>query len=65
MVTKGDSLGGMGGTDWGFGINIGTPRHMEQLAKGDLLYSTDNSTQYCMIIHVGKESEREWICVYV
>ena len=31
----------------------------------DLLYSTENSTQYSVIIYVGKESEREWICAYV
>ena len=30
-----------------------------------LLYSTENSTQYTVIIYGGKESEREQICVYV
>ena len=38
---------------------------MEKLANGDLLYSTENSTQYSAIIYVGKESEREWMCIYV
>ena len=28
-----------------------------------LLYSTENSTQYSVIIYVGKESEKEWLCV--
>ena len=26
---------------------------------------TENSTQYSVIIYVGKEPEREWICIYV
>ena len=31
----------------------------------DLLYSTGNSTQYSVISYMGKESEKEWIYVYV
>lgn len=50
------------GIDWGFGIGICTPRYMERLAKGDLLCSTENATQYSVIIYLGKESE--WIYVY-
>ena len=30
-----------------------------------LLYSTGNSTQYFVIIYMGKDSEKEWICVYM
>ena len=45
-----------GWMDWGFGIGICTPRYMEWLANGDLLHSTENSTQYSVIIYVGKES---------
>ena len=37
---------------------------MELLAKGHLLYSAENSTQYSVIIYVGKESEREWMYTY-
>ena len=33
--------------------------------QGDLLYSTENSTQYSAITYVGEESERERICVCV
>ena len=40
-------------------------RYMEWLANGDLLYSTGNSTQYSLIIYVGKVSEKEWMCVHV
>ena len=50
--------GGKRGMDWGFGIGICTLRYMEGLAIGDLLYSTENSTQCPVIIYVGKESER-------
>ena len=31
----------------------------------DLLYSTGNSTQHSVITYMGKESEKEWIYVYV
>ena len=34
-------------------------RYMERLVDGDLLWSTENTTQYSVIIYVGKESERE------
>ena len=37
----------------------------EIMASGDLLCGTGNSTQYSVIIYVGKESEREWMCVHV
>ena len=33
--------------------------------NGDLPYSTEISTQYPVIISMGKESEREWMCVHV
>ena len=49
----------------GVGTGICTLRNTEWLAKEDLLYSKENSTQYSVIIYMGKESEREWICVYV
>lgn len=26
---------------------------------------TDNAAQYSVVTYVGKESEREWVCVYV
>ena len=40
--------------DWGFGIGICTLRYVEWLASGALLYSTGISTQYSVIIYVGK-----------
>ena len=64
MVTKGDGGGG-GEMDWEFGFGICTLRYVELLANGDLLYSTENSTQYSVVIYVGKESEGKWVCVYV
>ena len=33
--------------------------------KKDLLYSTGNSTQYSVMTYMGKESNKEWIYVYV
>ena len=37
---------------------------MEWLANGDLLYSTGGN-QYSVLMYVGKESEKEWMCVHV
>ena len=62
MVTKWDRLGGM---DYGFGIGICTLWCTEQLANVDLVYIRGNSPQYSVIIYMGKESEREWLCVHV
>ena len=36
---------------------------MKQLANRDLLYSTENSPQYSVMVYVGKESEKEWMCI--
>ena len=47
--------------DWEFGIVTGTLRYM---ANGDLLYNTENSTQYSVTIYMGKESEREGMCAH-
>ena len=46
---------GSGEMDWEFGIGMCTLRYMEWLANGDLLFSTENSTQYSVIIYVGKK----------
>ena len=49
----------------GFGMGICTLWSVECLANRDLPYSTGDSTQYSVIIYVGKESEKEWICIQV
>jgi len=52
--------------DWGFGIGTCTLRYMECLVNRDLLYSTENYTQYSVMIHMGKESETEYdVCIYI
>ena len=60
MVTKRDRSGRVGWSGLGFGIGICSLRYMQWLAPRDLLYSTENSAQYSVIICLGKESEREW-----
>ena len=58
MVTKGDRL--RGGMAWGLEIGI--------CGIGNdwpTQYSTENSTQYSVIIFMGEESETEWMCVCV
>ena len=49
---------GLGAEGWtgGLGLSISTLMYMEWLANGDLLYSTEDSTQYSVTIYVGKES---------
>ena len=39
--------------------------YIKQITNKDLLYSTGNSTQYSVMIYMGKESKKEWIYVYV
>lgn len=38
---------------------------MEWLVNGQLLYSIGNSKQHSVIMYMGKESEKEWMCLYV
>ena len=56
---------GGGGINQEFGINIHTLLYRKQIINKDLLYSTGNSTQYSVITYMEKESEKEWIYVYV
>ena len=64
MVTRGEG--------WGEGITrefaidtLYTLLYLKQITNKDLLYSTGNSTQYSAVTHMGKESKKEWIYVYV
>ena len=63
MVTKGDRWGQK--RDGWFGIGICTLWYMELLASGDLLYSTENSTQYSVLIYMGEKNLKENGCVYM
>ena len=38
---------------------------MEWMRNKDLLYRTGKSTQYSVVTYMGKESEKEWIYVYI
>ena len=48
-----------GGMDWGFGTGMCTLRYMTSQ------WQPGNSTHYSVIIYVGKESEKEQMCVCV
>ena len=39
--------------------------YIRKITNKDLLYSTVNFTQYSMMTYMGKESNKEWIYVYV
>ena len=47
----------------GVGTGTCTLRSMEGLASGDLLSSTESSTQYSAIICAGKEPDTEGMCL--
>ena len=49
----------------GGGIDIYTLLYIKWITNKDLLYRTENSTQYCVMAYVGKESKKEWINIYV
>ena len=46
--------------DWEFGTGTRTPSYMEWMV---LLDGTGNSTQYCVTTYVGKETEKECVCI--
>jgi len=46
------------------GMNTHTLRYIRQITNKDLLCSTGNSTQCCVITYMRKEPEKEWIYVY-
>ena len=53
-----------GGQTGGLGLAY-APEAYGKADQLGLLYSTGNSTQYSVIIHVGQEPEREWTCAQV
>ena len=63
MFTKGETLGGR--RDWGFGISIHTLLHTKLNANKDLLCSLGKYSQYSVRAYMGKESEKEWIYLYM
>ena len=62
MVTKVDSRLGRE-INLAFGINIYTLLDIKIGEQQDLLYFTENYTQYLLITYNGKESEKEYKCV--
>ena len=63
--TCGYQRGKGGGINWEFGINRCTLLYIKQINNKDLLYSTGNYIQYLVITYNGKESEKEYIYIYI
>ena len=62
MVTQGERRGR---DTLGIGINIYTFLYIKEIINKDLLYSTENSTQYSVIIYTGKKNlKRMNICIH-
>ena len=51
--------------NWEIDIDIYTLLYIKSITNKNLQYSTGNSTQYSIISYMGKESNKEWIYVYV
>ena len=47
------------------GTEIYMLQHTKEITSKNLLYSTGNSTHYSVMSQMGKESEKEWICVHM
>ena len=47
------------------GINRYTLLYIKRVNNKDLLYSTGNNNQHLVIIYNGKESEKEYVYVYM
>ena len=63
MVTKGEEGGG--GIDEVYEINKYIQPHIRQINNKVLLYSTEKYIQYLLITFSGKESEKEYIYIYI
>ena len=50
---------GWGGINWEIGIDIYTPLYIKLITNKNLLYSTENSTQYSVMVYMGKESKKK------
>ena len=62
MVTKWESRGGISEK---FEISRYKLLYVKQINNKDLLCSIGNYTQYLAIIYNGKESEKEYIYIYI
>ena len=51
--------------DWDLGISKFKLLYIEWINNKVLLYSTENSIQYSLINHHGKEYEKECIYIYI
>ena len=62
MVNQGKERGEI---NWEIGIDMCTLLYIKEITSKDILYSTENSTQYYVMALLGKESKKkEWIYVY-
>ena len=63
MVTKGETVGR--DTHRAVGIGMYTLLYIKLISNKDLLYSLGKSSQYSVIAYMGRESEKEWIYMYM
>ena len=63
MVTEGEKSGGVKNKE--FGVSKYKLLYKKQINNKVLLYSTGNYSQYLVIKYNGKESEKEYIYIYL
>ena len=53
------------GINWKIGIDINTLPYIKQITSKDFLYSTGNSTQYSVMVYMGKKKHKksEYTCM--
>ena len=51
--------------DWEFWIGIYTLLCLESISSEDLLHISGKSIQYTVMAYMGKESEKEWIHLWI
>ena len=65
MITKGGTWGGGAGINYEFEINRYILLYIKQLTNKDLLITQGIPLNILQEPRMGKESEKEWIYVYV
>ena len=63
MVTRAETLGGR--MNWEVRMGIDALLHTKLIDNKDVVCSLEKSVQYSVIAYIGKESEKEWLCVCV
>ena len=65
VIRKKQGRDKLGDLDWHIYSTTYKTDNIKVCCTYTILYSTENSTQYSVMTYMGKESEKEWIYVYI